>query len=475
MEVRMADTKTGQKTTICGANRCLTIKMKIKMKKTLLMVAAVTMMAFTACNKENIIGGNEVETPTEDSVVSPVSVVEFTASFGATKTALDKAGEKTLWVTSDEISINDQKFAIKELIDGGAAAKFVNVNELPDDFAAPFTAKYPYGVEGIPSTQQATPGTFDPNAALEIAESEDHNLSFTNVASLLKFQVPSACEIVTISSDEVLAGSDATTVTVEGEFSPEEIYYAAVLPGIKTNFEVLIDGNLSRSAASVTIGESTIANMGTLPEPTTPVYMRPSNDWDTNAESFGAYVWIDDDNNNWFEMTDSNDDGVYEAEIPVKYQNVIFVAQTAKFVADWKNKYGQTANLIVPTDANNAFVVYLGEWKVLSEAVSYVEPQNIKLVIKVNKSINWWDKYIYSWYYEGSTKKEPTGGWPGVKAEYIKEEGNYYLYYHNFDLSLTGKTISYIVNGNGSGQTKDLTVKLAAPETVVTIESSNLK
>lgn len=96
-----------------------------------------------------------------------------------------------------------------------------------------------------------------------------------------------------------------------------------------------------------------------------------------------------------------------------------------------------------------------------------------KLTVKVNKAINWYDKYIYSW---DSKDIKLSGEWPGTKAEWDKEEGDYYVYYHNFDASLNGATINYVINGgNGNGQTKDLTVTLNGAETVVTIESTDVK
>lgn len=231
------------------------------MKKNLFMLAAVALMSFTACNKEEV----SVENPVDNQ--TPATVVEFTASFATTKTTLDTEGSKTLWVESDRIDINGQEFKIKELIDGGLSAKFENVNDLPGDFAAPFTATYPYGVTEVPAAQTAKAGTFDPAAVLETAESDDYTLSFKNVTSLLKFQVATACETVTITSSDALAGSSAKTVTVTGSFVTDETYYAAVLPGEKADFVVRMDGYLSRNAASVTVGESTIANMGTLPAP----------------------------------------------------------------------------------------------------------------------------------------------------------------------------------------------------------------
>ena len=94
-----------------------------------------------------------------------------------------------------------------------------------------------------------------------------------------------------------------------------------------------------------------------------------------------------------------------------------------------------------------------------------------KLTIKVNKAVTWYDKYIYAW----DASSTLTAAWPGTKAEWDKEEGDYYVYYHNFDASLNGATINYIINDGGSAQTKDLTVTLSGAETVVVIEATDVK
>ena len=93
-----------------------------------------------------------------------------------------------------------------------------------------------------------------------------------------------------------------------------------------------------------------------------------------------------------------------------------------------------------------------------------------KLIIRVNKAIDWYDKYIYAWDANETTL---CGNWPGTKAEWDKEDGDYYVYYHIFDASLNGTTINYIING--SGQTNDLTVTLNGAETTVTIEKTDVK
>ena len=249
------------------------------------MVAAVALMALVSCNKEEINnGGVDPQEPQAPSVT-----VEFTASLGEeeTKTTLDATNKKTLWVETDVISINGQKFTIKEIQEDGKAI-FVNDAELPADFGAPFTAIYPYGSDGkVPAEQDAVAGNFDPKAVIETATSENHSLSFKNVTSLLKFQVSAACNSVSVASDDVLAGDSDKVVTISGDFIAGKDYYVAVLPGTKKNFVVRIDGYLSKNAASVTINPSTIANMKTLPEPLRKVYVKN----DLKLSDLSLYAW----------------------------------------------------------------------------------------------------------------------------------------------------------------------------------------
>ena len=113
------------------------------MKKNLFMVAAVVLMAMISCNKEQINGGQGPQVPQAPQVVEPSYYVEFTADLGAdeevvaptpqsaaTRTTLDAKNMKTLWAEGDAISVNGKKFAVKELINGGLSATFVNEDEL---------------------------------------------------------------------------------------------------------------------------------------------------------------------------------------------------------------------------------------------------------------------------------------------------------------------------------------------------------
>ena len=69
------------------------------------------------------------------------------------------------------------------------------------------------------------------------------------------------------------------------------------------------------------------------------------------------------------------------------------------------------------------------------------------------------------------------GDWPGTKLNWDKEEGDYYVYYYDFDSGRSGKELNYIINkgtGGDGNQTKDLKVTLNGAETTVHIETSDV-
>ena len=301
--------KTGFGMMISGANSCLTFKTKKKMKKILFMVAAVALMAMVSCNKENANDAPQVKEPSV--------VVEFSASISmgaedtnvkpqssaATRTTVDFAKSKTIWEESDIIFINNQKFRVKELRNDGLSAVFVNVDDLGESFKAPYIAIYSGNDQNntmtIPENQTAVAGALGVKVCAA-AYSEDTTLKFKHTASILMFQVAKACQTVTISSDNALAGtvsmtpdgddeiptfSDGTknTVTINGPFEVGKSYYVAVLPGTKANFVVRHDGYLSKNAASVSIKRSAVVDMKILPAPVESTYklMGVGNDWTT--------------------------------------------------------------------------------------------------------------------------------------------------------------------------------------------------
>ena len=423
-----------------GANRCLTIKTKKEMKKNLFMVAAVALMALVSCNKEGI-NNDGVDQSNQPSVI-----VEFTASLAvdATRTTLSEG--KTLWLESDEISINGEIFEVKELFNGGASAKFVNKNELSAEFAAPYTALYPANVSEVPSTQTAYEGTFDPTAVLETASSEDTHLSFKNVTSLLKFRVPAACSSVTLTSDDVLAGSDAKTVTISGNMVTGTDYYVAVLPGTKSNFKVSLYGKDARSADAVSIGNSTIVDMGTIPAPTLKLYVEDDTDYST----LYLYMYDASGNNVWPGTQISATETVNGVLYKVYTVPTDRIGKEYTYIFN-NNKGAQVEeNKKITFDQDN----YLRLTKKYSEVVDASNKgKDDPITLYIRNDDNWPKLNYYMWIPNGATN----ASWPGKTADQSKKtkiEGQTYYY-----VEIGSHSYTRIIINNGSSQTSDMTIQ----------------
>ena len=260
-------------------NRCLTIKTKKEMKKNLFMVAAVALMALVSCNKEEINNGVQE---------APVSDIVFEAETPMTKTTIGEADENGVrpvsWVVGDKITINGSEFKASELKDNKAIFVTENLNFTTAesyDAIYPASAGKSFAAVTIAAKQD---GTFA-NASISVAQSETQSLSFKNVASLLKFQVPANASEVTIESTANLAGTFNVTfdaegnpvigqvsngskkITLTGSFVINTDYYVAILPG-DHQFTVKIDGFLSKASTKTsTVKRAKLMNMS-LPIPT---------------------------------------------------------------------------------------------------------------------------------------------------------------------------------------------------------------
>lgn len=236
------------------------------------------------------------------------------------------------------------------------------------------------------------------------------------------------------------------------------------------------------------------------------IYLRPNSNWLEASARFAVYFFELGKPEVWVSMTEDVEENVYKCDVPEGYSNIIFVRMNPDTsVNSWDDgvKWGQTTDLLVPVagSSNICYVIAPGTWgedgywttypPVVTEPEPTPDPDPTpdpgtgeepnpgtggeevtacKLTLKVNKAITWYDKYIYSWDGNG----EILGTWPGVKLGWVGEEGDYYVYYHDFDKSLNGKTINYIISGDNA-QTKDLTVTLNGANTTVTVEESDLK
>ncbi len=94
------------------------------------------------------------------------------------------------------------------------------------------------------------------------------------------------------------------------------------------------------------------------PETKLVIYLNPkSSNWKQNNERYAAYFW-DPIAATWVDMTDTNNDGLYECEVPDGAKKVIICRMNGTNKANnWDNKWDQTADLTVPTDEKIVYTV----------------------------------------------------------------------------------------------------------------------
>ena len=91
----------------------------------------------------------------------------------------------------------------------------------------------------------------------------------------------------------------------------------------------------------------------------TVIYLKPNSNWVQSDAWFAVYTW--DVNPNWYTMSDSDGDGMYECTLPAGVTNVIFCRMNpASTTLDWSNKWDQTGDL--KYTGSNCFTVKDGDW-----------------------------------------------------------------------------------------------------------------
>ena len=92
------------------------------------------------------------------------------------------------------------------------------------------------------------------------------------------------------------------------------------------------------------------------------LFLQPNSNWTQANARFAAYFFGNGEE--WMDMTDSNNDGIYAVQKPSKtYPNVIFCRMNPGASANnWNNRWNQTADLTCPTDGNNCYTVKAGTW-----------------------------------------------------------------------------------------------------------------
>ena len=254
------------------------------MKKYILILCALC-AGLVSCVKENFAGAEA------DGLVT------FKASYETqTKTVLN--GLTPYWTASEKIAIfngvNNEFTATVTEPSATATFKGELAGKGTKNFRAvsPYSADYTYSSLGatfyglsIPQEQAAVENSYDPQALVAIAQSDDYNLSFKNLGSLVKFTIISdGVTSVTLraNNEEVLSGSfDATysanpgislragkdEVTIKGDFKKGSTYYIVTLPAsLEKGFVTLLNGSVKALSidAPVQLARSGMVNLGEL-------------------------------------------------------------------------------------------------------------------------------------------------------------------------------------------------------------------
>ena len=113
--------------------------------------------------------------------------------------------------------------------------------------------------------------------------------------------------------------------------------------------------------AYATLAEAEEAINNAEPPKTNVVYLVPNANWKQDNARYAVYTW--DGGDQWFDMTDSDGDGVWEAELPASISNIIFCRMNPSTTANnWNNKWNQSADLKVQTNGTNCYTVKAGTW-----------------------------------------------------------------------------------------------------------------
>ena len=259
------------------------------------MMAFAAIVSFASCSSED----NNTTIENE----SAVKVMTFTATQEgdeqSTRAAISTSDSKVInWESNDQISIfdgtNNKQFTLTDGA-GSTSGKFSGEAEQ----STSYTAVYPYqstaSLSGddvtnvtLPATQNATDNSFDKNAALMMAQSDNTTLNFKNVVGYVKVKPKFACSKIVLQAagaSEYLAGrctlsygegmpsiaftsEQSTSITLSGNITANTAYYIAVpavtlSAGWSISFTDNTGDVYTRTGSnSITFKRNTIINLG---------------------------------------------------------------------------------------------------------------------------------------------------------------------------------------------------------------------
>ena len=382
--------------------------------KKILFWSAVAMFAAVSCNTIDI-----------DAPVAESNVPSFTASVdGAeTKTVID--GKKSYWDGTEGIRVFDGKVAngkvYEATVQKSQTAKFVEKDATVGIAGDDYLAVYPEAPAGsvtwdgnvtspakkfwLPGDQKAVAGSYDPSTHIAVAYTEagNTNLEYKNVTALVKVTVANekVSEICFYgNSEEKITGnfdvlynegnptaSFATGYTqntyakITGTIAKGNTYYISILPTVFEKgfaIEFVIDGikYTKKLSSKYTVERNQIIDLPVVEfqaqtvEMKT-VYLRPTTSWENEKGRYAAWCWGTNATGAWYDLSDSDADGIFEMTLPVNYENAIFLCLKANTSNDWANELARTGDLVLPTDDANCYNGYTSKWGTVAEVKAY--------------------------------------------------------------------------------------------------------
>lgn len=396
--------------------------------KTLLSASAVMTIAFASCKKDNPV--TTVPENNDLDIKVSASLYQFTK---ATDTAFEENDNIGLFILTPETYLDNAKFTVNNTgaLVPATAYKWYDNKDLEGTLVGyyPYDESWKYGSEMTftVNADQSTPALYTASdLMLAAAKSKP-----TDNAVALPFKHVLSKIIVTVDNQ------------LEGDEEIADVYFSEIYGQVTLDPKDAASITSSGSKGTVKALKGTGNTWSLIVAPQTEV--SPKLIITTKSEKQYTYV---------LEESVSLNSGKYStAEVVLNDESIYtsFTASIEDWTADNELNFNQDKNADTQI------------------------PVPYRLTVKVNKTIDWYDKYLYSW---DSNDVKLTGEWPGTKLLWDKEDGDYYVYYHEFDSSIIGTTINYIINkgeGGKNNQTNDLSVVLDGTEKIVVIESSDVK
>ncbi len=351
---------------------------------------------FSACQK------SEQQAPAKgESIV-------FTASFAPeTKTVIDETGKKSLW-NQDEIRIfNGNHSEAQEYVTTAvkaATANFTIKNPGAKFTGTNFIAVCPNSLATeawwnsskdktinklwLKPEQTATAGTYDPKGHVAVAYTENHELSFKNACTLLKFTIQSdniqeirfeSNDGTPISgnfgfntkTDDIYTGNTEyvkfSHVAVKDGFTKGKTYYMSCIPAeLTSGFTIKVVANIDGKnvngenivyTKSITLDRNKIYDLGNITYTERPVEMRTlylePGVWEKDDPIYQAYLFNGSDDYQWYDFKRVKE-GLYKVSFPDQWETIIACRMNpAGPVSDWKGKWNQTNNISLASFGDN--------------------------------------------------------------------------------------------------------------------------